>query len=350
MNKLFIRIKPNLIILEEGNQIVFTGSYGEFVTVLNNSLTQKLIELLINGSQEKKIIIALANLFNCEEEPITNLLHELKQKGVLENYLPNEVVSNEMYNKYQTQLSFFDLLNPASTVTEKIALQKKIQSLNVMVIGCGGIGTCILQSLVLMGIGKIVIVDGDIVEASNLNRQVLFDEQDKGKPKAFVAAERLKKSNSQCKIIAINEMIKNEADVKTTIEISGSLDFIFICGDTPQLPLWVDSVCKEVKLPYIKASYQGTVGFIGPLIVPNGKRFAEVLNIDYMQADDNEIVAAHNSKHKHASFIAANSIIANMAVMEATKYLLQLPGIQTIGKRMFYNFQNMYAFFEEDFL
>ena len=70
----------------------------------------------------------------------------------------------------------------------------------VMIVGVGALGCEIAKDFALMGIGKIVLVDLDTIETSNLSRQMLFKPGDEGRPKAEVAAERLKDMNPFLKI------------------------------------------------------------------------------------------------------------------------------------------------------
>ena len=70
---------------------------------------------------------------------------------------------------------------------------------SVLVIGAGGLGCSALQYLVGAGVGKIGIIDNDLVEISNLQRQVLFDHQDIGKAKTEVASSKLSKMNPSLK-------------------------------------------------------------------------------------------------------------------------------------------------------
>ncbi len=65
----------------------------------------------------------------------------------------------------------------------------------IMIVGVGALGCEIAKDFALMGIGKIVLVDLDTIETSNLSRQMLFKPGDEGRPKAEVAAERLKDMN-----------------------------------------------------------------------------------------------------------------------------------------------------------
>ena len=77
----------------------------------------------------------------------------------------------------------------------------------MLVVGSGGLGCPALQVLVSSGIGKIGIVDFDVVEIQNLHRQFLFDEKDIGFPKVIVAEKHLKNRNSETEIEIFNEKI-----------------------------------------------------------------------------------------------------------------------------------------------
>src|SRR5438046_1020397 len=78
--------------------------------------------------------------------------------------------------------------------------QARLQAASILVVGAGGLGCPLLQYLAAAGVGRIGIVDPDRVEASNLQRQVLFTEADLGRLKAEVAAERVKSLNSGVKV------------------------------------------------------------------------------------------------------------------------------------------------------
>ncbi|GAJ25058.1 unnamed protein product [marine sediment metagenome] len=81
--------------------------------------------------------------------------------------------------------------------------QKKLAKSRVVVIGCGALGTTIANNLVRSGIGHVKLVDRDIIELNNLQRQNLFNEHDVGLPKASIAAEKLKDVNSEIKIDSV---------------------------------------------------------------------------------------------------------------------------------------------------
>ena len=83
--------------------------------------------------------------------------------------------------------------------------QEKLARSSVLVIGAGGLGCPALQYLTAAGVGKIGIIDDDLVELSNLQRQILFTHEDVGKPKAEVASQALSKLNPHIKIISYRE-------------------------------------------------------------------------------------------------------------------------------------------------
>src|SRR5713226_7015571 len=80
--------------------------------------------------------------------------------------------------------------------------QTRLLAARAVLIGCGANGTVIANTLARAGVGTLVIVDRDFVELNNLQRQVLFDEEDvrRGVPKAVAAAEKLKRINSAIRV------------------------------------------------------------------------------------------------------------------------------------------------------
>ena len=80
--------------------------------------------------------------------------------------------------------------------------QEKISKANIAIIGLGATGSNSAELLARAGIGNLTLIDRDIIEETNLQRQTLFGESDISLPKAFVAKEKLEKINSKIKIKA----------------------------------------------------------------------------------------------------------------------------------------------------
>src|SRR5690625_3553075 len=94
----------------------------------------------------------------------------------------------------------------------KDAGQRKIAKSSVLIVGAGALGTVISNHLVRAGVGELRVVDRDYVELSNLQRQMLFDEDDvkEALPKAIAAERYLEKMNSDVVIEAVIDNVTNE--------------------------------------------------------------------------------------------------------------------------------------------
>src|SRR5215468_10321854 len=96
--------------------------------------------------------------------------------------------------------------------------QKRLKEKNVIIVGCGALGTVLANNLCRAGIGRLVIADRDYIELNNLQRQILFDEDDVTRrlPKAIAAAQRLRRVNSEVTVEALVEDI-NADGIETLV-------------------------------------------------------------------------------------------------------------------------------------
>ena len=136
--------------------------------------------------------------------------------------------------------------------------QLKLKQSRVLVIGAGGLGCPVLQYLAAAGVGSIGIMDFDVVDVSNLQRQVLFTEADVGKPKAEVAAARLRAMNSLIDIRAIPERLSAE----NALEWFGEYDLIVDGSDNFGTRYLVNDACVLAGKPLVYGAiytFQGQV-------------------------------------------------------------------------------------------
>ena len=98
--------------------------------------------------------------------------------------------------------------------------QIKLLAVRVLVVGCGALGAGVSDQLARAGVGFLRIVDRDLVEGTNLQRQVLYDEKDLDRPKAVAAAERLRDINSEIDI----EGLVGELNQSTIDELASGVD------------------------------------------------------------------------------------------------------------------------------
>jgi len=136
--------------------------------------------------------------------------------------------------------------------------QERLLNSKVVLVGCGGLGTVISSYLVRAGLGKVVIVDDDIVELDNLQRQVLFDEEDviRKLPKAQAAAEKLRKVNSQVSIEPLVEKLTS----RNIESIFDKADLVFDGTDDMKTRFLINDACVKLDIPWIYGGVVATYG------------------------------------------------------------------------------------------
>ena len=125
----------------------------------------------------------------------------------------------------ETMLSASDMARYARHLTVPEigkAGQERLKGAGVLVIGAGGLGSPALQYLAAAGVGRLGIVDADRVESSNLQRQVLYTEEDTGKEKATQAARRLRAMNPEIEVTAFERVFDN----RSALELAAPYDVI----------------------------------------------------------------------------------------------------------------------------
>jgi molybdopterin/thiamine biosynthesis adenylyltransferase/rhodanese-related sulfurtransferase len=117
--------------------------------------------------------------------------------------------------------------------------QSKLSNAKVLVIGAGGLGCPVLQYLVSAGVGKIGIVDGDVVDVTNLHRQILYTVDNIGMSKALVAARELRRLNPFIEIQAF----PNNIYTKNAFELINNYDIIVDCTDNYSARFIINDAC-----------------------------------------------------------------------------------------------------------
>jgi adenylyltransferase/sulfurtransferase len=143
--------------------------------------------------------------------------------------------------------------------------QRKLKSSSVLIVGAGGLGCPVLQYLTAAGVGHIGIMDYDVVDSSNLQRQVLFTVDDVGMPKAETAAKKLSRLNPFIKFTVINDKLTS----KNALEIIEQYDVV--CDGTDNFPTryLVNDACVILGKPNVHGAI---FRFEGQVSVFNSKK------------------------------------------------------------------------------
>lgn len=147
--------------------------------------------------------------------------------------------------------------------------QKKLKRGRVLVIGAGGLGAPVLQYLVAAGIGTIGIVDDDIVDESNLQRQVLYQVNDIGKHKSIIAAQKLHNQNPLISITPLN--IRFTAN--NAFQIAANYDVIVDASDNFSTRYLINDVSVLLNIPFVYGSVYQYEGQLSVFNYKNGTSY-----------------------------------------------------------------------------
>jgi molybdopterin/thiamine biosynthesis adenylyltransferase len=198
--------------------------------------------------------------------------------------------------------------------------QVALANAHAVLIGCGGIGSPALQYLAAAGIGRLTLVDSDVVEESNLQRQTIFSPDDIGRPKAEIAAGWIRRFDPALEVRAVIDRVGSENAARTLAGAGVVLDGC----DNFATRLAVSDACVAARIPLASAAigqFQGQVAnFAGHLAdQPCYRCFIG----DAFDADDCDTCAADGVLGAMAGMIGC------FAAMQAIRVLLE--GHATLG-------------------
>ncbi len=150
--------------------------------------------------------------------------------------------------------------------------QRRLAASTAVVIGCGALGATIADTLVRAGVGHLVLIDRDFVEFTNLQRQVLFDEQDarEALPKAEAARARLRRINSQVEITAVVD----DLDAMNVERLTAGADVLLDGVDNFETRYLVNDCAVKHGRPYLYGGAIGTAGTAFPILPHTPQRGA----------------------------------------------------------------------------
>ena len=185
--------------------------------------------------------------------------------------------------------------------------QKRINNAHIAIVGIGALGTVAADLLSRAGIGHLTLIDHDLVDLSNLQRQSLFTEQDVNKSKAESAKSHLIKINSEITIEAKAAHVSKE----TISSLINNPNIILDCTDNIPVRLIIDDYATKIQIPWIHAAAIKDIGTV-KVFLPKEPSFSDI----FPQIKSGESCES-------AGIINATShIIASLQVTEALKIIL----------------------------
>lgn len=214
--------------------------------------------------------------------------------------------------------------------------QDRLRRSHVLVVGAGALGNEIVKNLALVGIGRLTIVDMDVVEHSNLSRSVLFRAADEGKPKAAVAAARACELNPDVRAAWIQGSIIDDVGMG----LFRSADVVAAGVDNREARLAINQKCWRVGVPWVDGAIEALSGVARVFVPPAGACYECTLD-----GRDYELMARRRTcallsrdemlSGKVPTTPTSASIVAAIQVQEVLKLLHRDRGLAVLEGRGF---------------
>ncbi|SOZ19090.1 conserved hypothetical protein [Cupriavidus taiwanensis] len=251
-------LAPNWTIKVDGG---FMSLFHESVGVISvdcEDPTSTIIECIAKGGA------TVADAMTLAESQWLSILLSLWQKGVVrldDGGIHTQFLKSATPSRY---IWFEEYLRTYAGPSKKLEqMLKALADAKVCVIGLGGLGATLSLSLAASGVGRLRLVDGDVIEESNLPRQILYSETSIGQKKVSVLRNAILANNSATRVDTVDEFVASQDEAHHAVE---DCDFVILCADEPRLAIrnWVGKACFENKIPSIAMAGQ----WIGPITVP----------------------------------------------------------------------------------
>ena len=215
------------------------------------------------------------------------------------------------------------------TVLPEIGIegQKKLLNSHVSIIGMGGLGCPVAQSLVIAGIGKLKLIDNDIVSISNLHRQPLYSFEDVNKKKILAAKSKLKILNPEV-IIETDDIFFDDINGQ---ELLLKTDVIIDATDNINSRLKIDKISKKLKIPTVYGALFRFEGQVSILNVDGSAGYSDLFPSSNTYGEDSCADAGVLSM--------LPAIIGNIQALEAIKLILGINN-NLIGRLLMYDGMN----------
>jgi molybdopterin/thiamine biosynthesis adenylyltransferase len=213
-----------------------------------------------------------------------------------------------------------------------------IRNASALIVGAGALGNEVGKNLALMGLRTIVIVDRDTVEVANLTRSVFFRENDHGRSKAEVLAERLIDLNPEVNVVALT----GDIDQVLGLGLVRRMDMIFSCLDNRLARRSVNRACQKLGKSWVDGSMENLLGDVTVYVPDEGPCYeCSLTTIDLeiiAKATSCQHIALQNlAVGKIPTISTMGSIISALQVQEALKLLHGMRKASQFGSRFVVN-------------
>jgi bacteriocin biosynthesis cyclodehydratase domain-containing protein len=270
------RIKPGHNVIQVTESTICIGEIPSSAFQIHDARPEylALIDLLDGTRTVPRIVKEYRTRYpEATGEEIREAIDELEARRLLDDGAAESAdLSSRELELYDRQLLLYSLLDRHGK--NGFRYQETLKSKRVCIFGMGGWGTWISLHLALNGIGELRLVDGDVVELSNLNRQVLYDHSDVGAPKVEAARKAIARINPHVKVDPRCTFVPKNAT--RIAELLAGADALVLCWanlayflpDTAEE--LVHRAAHELRIPVFEAAADPFDVSVGPVFLNNG--------------------------------------------------------------------------------
>lgn len=272
---------------------------------------------------------ALLQVFHDNESLCDKFLKNLKENNFLRtyssytSYLEAEKLDNYNYKQYRYLEAKFE---------DPVLAYDKLVNSTVCILGVGGVGISIIENLVGCGVKKYLLIDFDVVEKSNFNRQFIFKNEDIGRDKILCTRKYITDRIEKAEIKCLKQKINSVEDFEKIIA-SNKVDMVINAADYPtNIEDIVYHTCAKFHMPSISVGIGRDSGYWGPLKIGD---IPQRNNSKELQSLTEPIIA----KPTEVSLGIINTIISSMAALDIVLYLAGREEglIQCFNHRVYFN-------------
>lgn len=308
----------SVVLVSENVLEFFKTNTREQVKIKVDDDTILSIILEMDGNIDLK---SLSEQHNIEYDSLLNLIKFLDKKGILDHV--------DLKKDFDSYSSFRRVIHFLSDFSESheylLSMWNKLRNSTVLIIGLGAVGSWVACNLIQSGVKNLILMDGDVVDISNLHRQFGYRESDIGLKKADVLEKRLKEYATDINITKCYDFL----DENTLNQFDDTdIDLIINCADKPTVDmtsLWIGEYGMKRNIPHIVGGgYNLHLSLIGQTVMPNKSACVKCFQMQLEaqnKIDPNRVKKLAVKNRKVGSFGPMCSMIASMIGMEAIKIL-----------------------------
>lgn len=323
-----------------GGRVLLAFHPGEALA-LDLTPQQERLLLLLDGERTVAEMVAGLNLSGilCTVPEVLAGLNRLHEQCLLEDRaaaVDPEDFSKPELARYERNLLFY-AARQAQGAPLALAAQERLSKATVALIGLGGGGSHIFPGLAALGVGNLILLDYDQVEASNLNRQSIYREPDLGRSKIEVMREIAPQINSGINYSFVEKRLACQADLEQAV---AGADLAILAADSPREKIftWMDRASHQTGVPALF-----TLGVtpsqvrVGPLVVP-GQTPCFGCAMPPPPEGDRPLVEMINRRYRHGVIIPQVQMLGSLICWEALKFLTNIASCRILGRVLHFNF------------